>query len=209
MFDTNIDLMRKLIPSKNVFAYNGYSMYPTFLHGDLLIVSKKEIASIEKNDIIAYLDSNGNRIAHRVITPIQNGWFCRGDNTETSGMEKVLSSQIIGVVTNFYRNGRLHDNHQFFSRHLICRYLTQLRFYVCTLMDFFLHITISRIPYLKRFLIKSAFFETSTGPVIKFFAFNQTIGRVWMNDKQIETRRGIGRQLYKNFRGFDYIPFHR
>lgn len=63
---------------------------------------------LKKYDIPLYQRDNGQYVLHRVVAVEEDGYTCMGDNqfVEEKGLQH---SQMIGVVTAFYRGEKCHN----------------------------------------------------------------------------------------------------
>ena len=78
--------------------FNGYSMYPTFLKDDLLVIIKTNTYNLY--DIVLYKRED-KYVAHRIIDIKDNFYIIRGDNTVND--EYIPKEQILGVISSIYR----------------------------------------------------------------------------------------------------------
>ena len=94
------------------FTVVGNSMYPMLRSGvDSVVLEKKE--KLKKYDIPFYKRENGEYILHRIVKEKDGAFFCAGDN-ELELEYPVHKSQIIGVVSGFYRKDRYISAKNFF-----------------------------------------------------------------------------------------------
>ncbi len=88
------------------FTVTGYSMQPMLYNKRDAVTLKKPTDKILKNDVIFYRRDDGQFVLHRVIKCQKDGKFtCRGDNQWEKEFD-LRYDQIIGVVTDFMRNGK-------------------------------------------------------------------------------------------------------
>lgn len=125
-----IPLMREQLETGESvhFSPKGISMLPMLRQGVDSVVLSPLPEKLQKYDIPLYQRSNGHYVLHRVIHVGQT-YTCMGDNqfVEEPGL---LHSQMIGVVTGFYRKGKFHSVKEpgyrlycrlwFHSRHIRC-----------------------------------------------------------------------------------------
>lgn len=112
-------IVKSYIDKDNVPSIGGYtplivlsgSMETEIYTGDLVIVKKVEISSLEKGDIIAfYTDSTKKTIVtHRIIDIIEEDgnikFITKGDNNETKDSGEVDFNLVIGKYQNIRIKG--------------------------------------------------------------------------------------------------------
>lgn len=84
-----------------IHGFVGFSMYPTFIKDDLLLIVKKDNYSLY--DIVLY-KVDDKYIAHRIVDIKDNHYIIRGDNAITD--EIVSFDSVLGYVKSIYRNGK-------------------------------------------------------------------------------------------------------
>ena len=103
MISTNLQELER-----NGYYYSspsGNSMEPLFFHKQNVVRIEKAVHPLHKYDLTLHVKSDGTSVLHRVVkVDNSNVYTIRGDNCIKS--EYVYSDQIIGIVTQFYRNGR-------------------------------------------------------------------------------------------------------
>jgi len=96
---------------ERLIAENGF--YAATVHGDSmepLLTNHRDTVYIEpaaeyrKRDVVLFRRADGQLVLHRLIGCDKNGLWACGDNDFHP--EAVLPSQILGVMTEFTRNGR-------------------------------------------------------------------------------------------------------
>lgn len=86
------------------FTVVGNSMYPLFRNGvETVTLVKSE--RVSKYDVIFYRRDNGDYVLHRIVGKGKDGWKLCGDN-QLLVEYPVKDKDIIGVMTDFYRNGK-------------------------------------------------------------------------------------------------------
>ncbi|MGN0494467.1 MAG: GNAT family N-acetyltransferase, partial [Acutalibacteraceae bacterium] len=87
----------------------GISMQPMLYNRRDTVTLSKPVLPLKKYDIPFYKTNDGKFILHRIRRINKDGTYdCRGDNCRT--YEKNISDkQIIGVVTEFTRNGKSYN----------------------------------------------------------------------------------------------------
>ncbi len=84
----------------------GISMYPMLREGKDIVVIKPPVFPLKKHDVPLYRRKAYDKlILHRIIKTPKNGvYIIRGDNTYEK--ETVKETDIVGVLSGFFRNGR-------------------------------------------------------------------------------------------------------
>jgi len=86
--------------------YCGISMKGMFCAGDRMVVEPAALATLRPGDVIIYLKPDGTRVAHRVMKLVTGGVMARGDFSARA--EVVLEEAVVGRVTQFERDGKMH-----------------------------------------------------------------------------------------------------
>ncbi|MET1101238.1 MAG: signal peptidase I [Pyrodictiaceae archaeon] len=82
---------------------HGYSMYPYFLDGDIVLIISPEKAGIKPGDIVVYSSGKGYLIIHRVISIQGEGSpmiTTKGDNNLLPDFPPTSLSRVKGVVAS-------------------------------------------------------------------------------------------------------------
>ena len=89
------------------FSPRGISMLPMLRQGLDSIVLSPLPTQLKKYDIPLYQRENGAYVLHRIVAVEKDSYTCMGDNqfVEEKGLQH---SQMIGVVTAFYRGEKRH-----------------------------------------------------------------------------------------------------
>lgn len=89
---------------KLIYTNVGDSMFPLIKPRDLLVI-KKVIKPLKKNDIPLYKRDSGQYVLHRIVK-IKNGeYYICGDN-RFAVEHGITDSHIIGVLTDIIRDGK-------------------------------------------------------------------------------------------------------
>ncbi|MBP3706544.1 MAG: S24/S26 family peptidase [Clostridia bacterium] len=86
---------------------SGVSMYPMLRHRKDMVVIKKLDAPLKKHDVAVYRMPSGKLLIHRVLKVTKDCYIIRGDNRLNK--EYIKPEWIIGVLKEFYRNGKKYD----------------------------------------------------------------------------------------------------
>jgi len=81
----------------------GVSMLPLLKTRRDTIVVKPKTERLQRLDVALYRRGDAY-VLHRVLQPIEGGYIIRGDNCYSD--EKVPENAVIGVLTEFFRNGK-------------------------------------------------------------------------------------------------------
>ncbi|MGI6167678.1 MAG: signal peptidase I [Eubacteriales bacterium] len=83
----------------NLFRIVSGSMEPVYNTGDYIITVKTDAEKLHTGDIIAFVDSAGEVIVHRIYeVSVDRSFLTRGDANPVGDMQKVFAEQIIGRV---------------------------------------------------------------------------------------------------------------
>lgn len=80
------------------------SMEPTFNTGSIIAIKPvDDPSSLKKDDVITFLQSDGNVVTHRITEVIHQGdqtlYQTKGDNNEDMDVNPILSQNVIGKYT--------------------------------------------------------------------------------------------------------------
>lgn len=92
-----------------VYKIKGVSMLPMLRQNRDVVVIVRPKERLKKYDVALY-KRDRSIVLHRVIKVKENGYLIRGDNTYA--LEDIPDESVIGVLTEFKRNGRectIHD----------------------------------------------------------------------------------------------------
>ena len=109
------DLLEK--DGRLVYKTKGTSMRPMLRQNRDLVIIEVPVSRLQKYDV-AFYKRQDKYVLHRVIG-VEDGYYrIRGDNTFV--VEHVPDSSVLGVLTGFNRNGRLHGvserGYRFYAR---------------------------------------------------------------------------------------------
>ncbi|MCI6995994.1 MAG: hypothetical protein MR936_04165 [Eubacterium sp.] len=90
----------------------GLSMYPMLRNRRDTIVVRPYTGRLKKYDVPLYR-SNGKYILHRIVKVLPDSYVICGDNCRNKEYG-ITDDQIIGVLTEFYRDGRKINMHGIF-----------------------------------------------------------------------------------------------
>jgi signal peptidase I len=94
-------------PELSVMRIAGQSMLPFFGDDAVVVVKKIDAARLRAGMIAVYVNRFGEKIAHRVIAPVDGGWQVKGYNNDAADSTVVNGSNLLGVVyATFYSAGR-------------------------------------------------------------------------------------------------------
>lgn len=191
--------MTEILSTKKDFEfYSGQSMSKTFREGDLLLKEKTSFPKIEPGDIIIlnkpFPEIQRGKWVHRVIFKKDNFLITRGDNNPKNDDEPVSEESLIGRVTHYERNGKIHKvwNGRL---GLMRAKVLHGRLLLIRVAKFFL-----RKPYrlakktgivakLWRPKIEKSYFETQDGPLLKYTHKGITVASCWLDSNRWWFRR--------------------
>ena len=102
-----------------VYKTRGVSMEPMLRQDRDLVVIRIPSSRLKKNDVALYKRGD-SYVLHRVIDVRDGFYLIRGDNTYA--IEKVPDSDVIGVLTEFNRKGKLYKADDVrYLRYVRCR----------------------------------------------------------------------------------------
>ena len=85
----------------------GESMLPYFGDGAVVVVKKIDAARLRVGMIAVFVNRFGEKIAHRVIAPVDGGWQVKGYSNDAADSTVVNNSNLLGVVyATFHSAGR-------------------------------------------------------------------------------------------------------
>ncbi len=178
--------------------YFGHSMDGTFRKHDRIQVEKTRIIKIRIGDIAIFknLLETGKEVyyVHRVVAFMEKNIITRGDNNPRNDEEPVTEENLIGKVTHYERNGKIHKVWNGRLGMVRARVLHG-RLHVIRAIKFFL-----RKPYrllkktgivskLWRPEIETIYFETQDGPLVKYIHKGRTVASCWTDTNRWWFRR--------------------
>ncbi len=89
---------------ESVSSSAGYSMYPMLRNKRDMIVVEKVNRPLKRHDVPLYRVAGGKLVLHRILKVTPDGYIIRGDNLFFK--ENVKKEQVIGVLKEFYRDGK-------------------------------------------------------------------------------------------------------
>ncbi len=106
----SVFIQTKINPDKvpSIFGYKPFivlsgSMETQIYKGDLVIVKNVEPSTLQENDIIAFKDTEGYVVTHRIIDIVNfngsRGFITKGDNNNTEDAEMVSFDRVEGIYT--------------------------------------------------------------------------------------------------------------
>jgi len=98
---------------KDSFFYSGRSMAGTFRESDRIKIEKNRISEIKIGDVAIFISpmegEKETHCVHRVVSLTEKGFYTRGDNNPKNDEEPVTEENLIGKVTHYERNGKIHE----------------------------------------------------------------------------------------------------
>ena len=98
------------------FTPHGESMLPMLRDGQDIVVLSKPKGRLHLYDLPLYRRSNGSFVLHRVIDFDNDGSYVMCGDNQFRKEHGIKDSDIIGVVTAFYRKGKAYTTDAIFYR---------------------------------------------------------------------------------------------
>lgn len=76
----------------------GVSMAPVYGENTLLVINPIRYEELRPGMSVAYVNSRGVRVVHKLVSKTQGGWFVIGFNNSRIDEDLVTPSNLIGVV---------------------------------------------------------------------------------------------------------------
>ena len=92
---------------ESITSTAGFSMYPMLRNRRDMVVIEKVNRPLKKHDVPLYRAKSGKLLLHRILKVESDRYIIRGDNTYV--LEYVPKENVIGVLKEFYRNGKRYD----------------------------------------------------------------------------------------------------
>jgi signal peptidase I len=177
----------KMIKNDLLF-YSGRSMSGTFRDGDRIQIDPCKTIEIKIGDVAIFISQmekeKKTRCIHRIVAAAKTGFITRGDNNPKNDEEPVTEENLIGRVTRYERNGKMHTVWNGRLGMMRAQVLHGRGHFICT-AKFFL-----RKPYrmikktgivakLWQPQIETVYFATQDGPLIKYLHNGQTVASCW------------------------------
>lgn len=172
-------------------------MLGTFKPGDRLRIENLPFALIKKGDTVVFVGAKRDSddfVVHRVADESPASLVTRGDNSSSNDEEPVTEKNIVGKVTHYERNGKIH---KVWNRRLgmLRAKVLHNRMHVIKAVKFFLSKPYRMIKKtgivakLWRPEIKTIQFETQDGPLIKYIHKGRTVANCWVESNRWWFRR--------------------
>jgi signal peptidase I len=178
--------------------YQGRSMVGTFKNGAYLHTQKTFITDLHCGDVVVIKnqkpDRQENQYVHRIVHITSLNFITRGDNNQANDDQHVSVENLIGLVTHYERNGKVHKVWNGRLGMMRARVLHG-RLHIVRAAKFLM-----RKPY--RMLkktgivarlwqpeIKTIHFETQDGPLVKYVHKGKTVASCWIGSNRWWFRR--------------------
>jgi hypothetical protein len=185
------------VAAQDAYFYHGTSMISTFRKRDYLFFQKTSVAGTNCGDIIVFYCQNSLKInpcVHRIIGRSNLDLITRGDNNPKNDEDLVTEKNLVGKVTHYERNGKIHKVWNGRLGMLRARVLHG-RLHFIKALKFFL-----KRPYrilkktgivtkLWRPEIETIHFETQDGPLVKYVHKGRTVASCWTDTNRWWFRR--------------------
>lgn len=94
-------------PELSVMRIAGQSMLPYFGDDAVVVVKKIDAARMRVGMIAIYVNRFGEKVAHRVIAPVNGGWQVKGYSNDEADSTVVSNRNLLGIVyATFHSAGR-------------------------------------------------------------------------------------------------------
>lgn len=104
------------------FSPKGISMLPLLVPERDSVILRSPPEKLKKYDLPLYRRENGQFVLHRVVKVKKDGSYVMCGDNQFSRESGIKQSQIIGIVTSFYRNDRhIKSNNLLYKLYCICR----------------------------------------------------------------------------------------
>ena len=85
-------------PERMAGIGQGNSMAPLYGENTMLVIATVDFYELQRGMIVAYRDSKGHRIVHRLAFKQGESWVAFGLNNDTYDRERVTPENLLGVV---------------------------------------------------------------------------------------------------------------
>lgn len=92
------ELLAAREPGREVLLGAGESMAPVYGDGSVLVTRPIDYRQLRAGMTVVYVNSEGHRVAHRLIRLEDHGWRAQGINNGTPDPELVTPENLVGVV---------------------------------------------------------------------------------------------------------------
>lgn len=106
MINANIETLLKN-DGKILVPPVGVSMWPMLKNRNDQVLVSVITSPLKINDVVLFKRKDGKLVLHRIVKITDDGFIIRGDNCEHN--EFVEKTQILGVLTGFYKKERYFD----------------------------------------------------------------------------------------------------
>lgn len=90
----------------------GVSMLPTYREGTIFLVAPTKWEDLKTGDVVAYRNSAGTIMVHRLIHDYGHSWLVQGDNNAEADREVVTPENLVGVMYTSFLPGTEIENKQ-------------------------------------------------------------------------------------------------
>ncbi len=92
------ELLAGLEPGRDVLVGAGDSMAPVYGDGTILVIRPVSFNELHEGMTVVYLNSEGRRVAHRLVQHEERGWRARGLNNPEPDDELITPQNLLGQV---------------------------------------------------------------------------------------------------------------
>jgi hypothetical protein len=92
------ELLAAIEPGRDVLLGAGDSMAPIYGDGTILVIRPVAFEDLREGMTVVYLNSEGRRVAHRLVRHEQEGWRAQGLNNLEPDSELVTARNLVGQL---------------------------------------------------------------------------------------------------------------
>lgn len=92
------ELLAAIEPGRDVLFGAGDSMAPVYGDGTVLVIRPVAFEDLREGMTVVYLNSDGRRVAHRLVRREQEGWRAQGLNNREPDPELVTMENLVGQL---------------------------------------------------------------------------------------------------------------
>jgi len=92
------ELLAAIEPGRDVLLGAGDSMAPIYGDGTILVIRPVAFEDLREGMTVVYLNSEGRRVAHRLVRHEQEGWRAQGLNNRDPDSELVTARNLVGQL---------------------------------------------------------------------------------------------------------------
>lgn len=178
--------------------YHGGSMAGTFRPGDCLMVKPAAWEQVRAGDVVVFhsrtASEEKNEIVHRVLSVRPGGLLTRGDANPQPDPDLITPLELVGVVSGYERDGKLHPvqgGRRGRLRVGLLRILQRTRrVFSLLLRPFYRRLRrLGWVGFFWRPELTEIHLETAHGPLVKYIYRRRTVAQYWRKSGYFEARK--------------------